>query len=127
MSDSSENIPCVAPVAANSTCSFESDSSTADRDSMEIECRQVEVRNDHSAPEKQQAYLRERKLHILKFYYDNGCNKYETCQKFGVCKRSLIQWIRHENEIQKGKKGSKRITGGGHRAFWPDMEEKLVQ
>ena len=28
--------------------------------------------------------------------------------------------------IQKGKKGSKRIMGGG-RIFWPDVEEKLVE
>ena len=41
-------------------------------------------------------------------------------------KESLMQWIRNEEEIRKGKKGSKRIMGGG-RIFWPDVEEKLVE
>ena len=125
MSDSStEKSLYAATDATDSTRSFENDSSTANRDGMEIES---EVRNDDSAPEKRRAYSRERKLQILKFYYENGCNKYKTCQNFGICKGSLIQWIRHESEIQEGKKGSKRIAGGGRRAFWPDVEEKLVE
>ena len=40
-----------------------------------------------------------------------------------VCRVKNQIW----DEIQKGKKGSKRITGGGRRAFWPDVEENLIQ
>lgn len=48
-------------------------------------------------------------------------------KRFGIPKPSLYQWIRGENKIQEGKKGSKRLSGGGRRAFWPDMEEMLVE
>ena len=71
-------------------------------------------------------FSREKQLQVLKFYYESGSNKYKTCQRFGIHKGSLIQWIRKEEKIQKGKKGSKRITGGSRKPFWPDVEEKLV-
>ena len=81
---------------------------------------------DEPIPTRRLSYTREEKLHILKFYYENGCNKYKTCQKFGIAKPSLNRWIEIEDEIEKGKTGSKRVGGGGRRAFWPDVEEKLA-
>ena len=75
---------------------------------------------------KRRSYSREKKLQILKYYHENGRNKYRTCQKFGVAKGCLYQWIKNEKQIFDGSKGSKRIEGGGRRPFWPDVEEKLV-
>ena len=72
-------------------------------------------------------YSREKKLEILAYYYQTAKqNKYQTCQKFGINKKSLQRWISNEGKIQKGKKGAKRI-GSGRRAFWPDVEEKLFE
>ena len=72
------------------------------------------------------AYSKEKKLAVLQYYHKCNCNKYKTCQKFGIAKPSLIRWIKSEELIRKGKKGAKRIGGGGRRPFWPDVEEKLV-
>lgn len=35
--------------------------------------------------------------------------------------------VKPEKEIKSGKKGSKRIGGGGRAPFWPDVEEKLME
>ena len=75
---------------------------------------------------KRRSYTREKKLLILKYYYENACNKYKTCQKFDISKPSLFTWIKGEKEIKSSKKGSKRVKGGGRAPFWPDVEEKLV-
>ena len=128
----SENLPCTD--AGDSTRSSENDITTTDRDSMEISIDAgalVDVRKpselEDSTTSGRRTFSREKKLLILKFYYANGCNKYKTCKQFGIHKGSLMQWIQNEEEIQKGKKGSKRIIGGGRKPFWPDVEEKLVE
>lgn len=121
---------------ASPTSSLESSSSTAAAEpvvpsenatipSEEVET-QAELQHE-SIPSTRLSYTREEKLLILKFYYENGCNKYRTCQKFGIAKGSLFRWIETEDELKKAKKGSKRIGGGGRRAFWPDVEEKLAE
>ena len=79
-----------------------------------------------SVPLKRRSYSREKKLQILKYYHENGRNKYRTCQKFGIAKACLYQWIKNEKNIVDGCKGSKRIQGGGRKPFWPAVEEKLV-
>ena len=114
---SSDSSPC--STSADTTRSFDNDTAT-DGDSQGAQ-------SDDSSRSKRKSYPREKKLMVLKYYYENGCNKYQTCKRFGIPKPSLHRWIRGENEIQKGKKGSKRVQGGGRRAFWPDMEEKLVE
>ena len=75
---------------------------------------------------KRRSYSREKKLQILKYYHENGRNKYRMCQKFGIAKGCLYQWIKKEKQIFDGSKGSKRVEGGGRRPIWPDVEEKLV-
>ena len=75
---------------------------------------------------KRRSHSREKKLKILKYYHENGQNKYQTFQKFGIAKGCLYQWIKKEKQIFDGSKGSKRVEGGGRRPFWPDVEEKLV-
>ena len=76
---------------------------------------------------KRRAYMREKKLQILKYYHEQGRNKYQTCQRFGIGKPSLLRWIRNEESILKSKKGRKRIGKAGRRPFWPDMEARLVE
>jgi hypothetical protein len=63
---------------------------------------------------------------VLKYYHENGRNKYRTCQRFGIAKGFLYQWLKKEKEIHDGRKGSKRVEGGGRKPFWPDVEEKLL-
>ena len=74
---------------------------------------------------KRRSHSRERKLKILKYYHENGCNKYRTCQTFGIPKGCLYQWLKNEKQIHAGSKGSKQVDGGGRKPFWPDVEEKL--
>ena len=76
---------------------------------------------------KRQSYTREEKLQILKFYYENGRNKYKTCHKYNIASASLSRWLRYESEIQEAKEGSKRLKGGGRAPFWPAMEAKLAE
>ena len=75
---------------------------------------------------KRRSHSREKKLKILKYYHENGRNKYRTCQKFGIPKGCFYQWLKNEKKIHDGSKGSKRIEGGGRKPFWPDVEEKLL-
>ena len=41
-------------------------------------------------------YSQEKKLEVLKYYYENGRNKYRTAQKFGIDKKCLHRWITDE-------------------------------
>ena len=75
---------------------------------------------------KRRSYSREKKLKILKYYHENGQNKYQTFQKFGIGKGCLYRWIKKEKQIFDGSKDSKQVEGGGRIPFWPDVEEKLV-
>ena len=75
---------------------------------------------------KRRSYTREKKLQILQAYYQNNCNKYKTCKTFGVSKQCLIRWVRNEEQIKKGREGSKRVKGCGRKAFWPDVEVILA-
>ena len=79
----------------------------------------------NTATPKRRQYSREKKLAVLKYYYENGCNKYRTAQKFGIDKKCIHRWIADETKIEKGNKGAKR-HGSGRTAFWPDVEEKLL-
>ena len=111
---------------AESTPSPENDGS-ASADGVETKTRPVpDLVYDPILPNRRLSYTREEKLLVLKFYHDSGDNKYKTCQRFGVPKPSLYRWIECESEIRSSREGSKRIGGGGRRAFWPDMEEKLA-
>lgn len=75
---------------------------------------------------RRQSYTREKKLVVLKYFYEHGRNKYKTCKKFTVSKPSLNRWIKNEESIRSGKKGSKR-NGRGRPPFWPDVEAELVK
>lgn len=103
----------------------QSDSSDAEEDAEEdnsIDHSKSQLNPGHVG---RRSYTREKKLLILKHYYQNNCNKYQTCKKFSISKPSLIRWIKEEEKIRSGKKGSKRV-GGGRPPFWPDVEAKLV-
>ena len=71
------------------------------------------------------SYSREKKLQTIMYYRENSRNKYRTCQKFGIAKGCLYQWIEKHKQIFDGSKGSKRVEGG-RRLFGPDVEEKFV-
>ena len=116
---SSENSPCTP--TADSNRSSENDTTTGGTDG-------VGAQDDATASvvNRRKSYPREKKLMVLKYYYENGCNKYQTCKRFGIPKPCLHRWIRGEKEIQSCKKGTKRVEGG-RRPFWPDMEVKLVE
>ena len=73
---------------------------------------------------RRRSYTREKKLVALKYFFEHGCNK--TCKKFTISMPSLNRWIKNEESIRSGKKGSKRV-GGGRPPFWPDVEAKLVE
>ena len=97
-------------------------SSVQEENESEVE---ESMESQSAGPSKCRSYSREKKLQILQYYYKYNCKKYKTCQKFGVSKP--CRWIASEKEIREGKKRSKRIPGGGHRPFWPDVEGKLLQ
>lgn len=80
-----------------------------------------------STKEKRRQYSREKKMEVLTFYYETAKeNKYRTCQRFGIDKKCLLRWIAQEDTIRKARWGAKRI-GSGRRAFWPDVEAKLLE
>ena len=79
----------------------------------------------NTVTQRRRQYTRENKLEVLKYYYENGRNKYRTAQRFGIDKKCLHRWIADEEKIEKGSKGAKRFDSG-RKSFWPDVEEKLL-
>ena len=87
----------------------------------------AEASEHASAKEKRRQYSREKKMEVLTFYYEIAKeNKYRTCQKFGINKKCLLRWIAQEETIRKAAWGAKWI-GSRRRAFWPDVEVKLLE
>ena len=122
---SSESSACNATAESSENSAIPNQSS-ADGEER-VKARPVpDLIYDPILPNRRLSYTREEKLHVLKFYRESGDNKYKTCQRFGVPKASLYRWIECEDEIRKSREGSKRIEGGGRRAFWPDVEERLA-
>ena len=76
------------------------------------------------APVKRKSYKREEKLHVVKFYYSNGNNLYQTCKAFSLNSRTVKRWIDNEEHIEESKKGSRRAKFT-RSAQYPEMEEKL--
>ena len=72
----SESLPCTA--AADFTRSSESDPPTTNMEIAIEAGAQVDVENgelDASTTSSRRTYSREKKLQVLKFYYENGCNR----------------------------------------------------
>ena len=53
----------------------------------------------NTATPKRRQYSREKKLAVLKYYYENGRNKYRT-QKFGIDKKCMHHWIADETKMR---------------------------
>ena len=58
---------------------------------------------------KRKSYSREEKLKVVKFYFDNEKNLYQTCKKFSLNSKNVLRWIKDEEKIRKSGKGSKRV------------------
>ena len=72
----SESLPCTA--AADFTRSSENDPPTTDMEIAIEAGTQVDVGNgelDASTTSSRRTYSREKKLQVLKFYYENRCNR----------------------------------------------------
>ena len=73
----SESLPCTA--AADFTRSSENDPPTTDMEiAIETGGTQVDVGSgelDASTTSSRRTYSREKKLQVLKFYYENRCNR----------------------------------------------------
>ena len=100
---------------ANSDKLFESNQES-DVDDDGQDWSDLEVRNTAVSREllsasfsrcKRRSYTREKKRQIVQFYYENNNIKYKTCKKFGVSKSCLICWLKGQEQIRKGGKGSK--------------------
>ena len=70
------------------------------------------------------SYSREEKLKVVKYYYDNGKNLYQTCKRFSMNSKSVMRWVKDEEKIRGSSKGSKRVKFE-RRAQYPEMEAKL--
>ena len=73
---------------------------------------------------KRKSYTREEKLKIVRYYYENGKNLYQTCKKFSQNTRTVQRWLQAEEKIHDSKKGSMRVKFE-RRAQHPEMEERL--
>ena len=51
----------------------------------------------------------------------------EIARNVGINPATLRKWEKQVNEIMKWHKGSRRLSGGGRHAFWPEMERELVK
>ena len=58
---------------------------------------------------KRKSYHREEQLKVVKFYFDNEKNLYQTCNKFSLNSKNVLRWIKDKEKIRKSGKGSKRI------------------
>lgn len=52
------------------------------------------------------SYPREFKLMVVKYYYENGQNKYRTCKNFQITKSMLNGWLAKASQIEESRPGS---------------------
>ena len=69
---------------------------------------------------KRKSDTREEKLQIVRYYYENGKNLYQTCKKFSQNTRTIQRWLQAE-KIHHTKKGSMHVKFEW-RAQHPEME-----
>ena len=75
---------------------------------------------------KQHSYTREEKLKVIGFYHSNEKNLHQTCKKFSLNTKTVLQWIHTEEAIRDSGKGRQRINFK-RTAMHPDMEETLYR
>ena len=73
---------------------------------------------------KRKSYTREEKLKVVKFYFDNGNNLYQTSKKLSLNTKNILRWIRAEEQIRDSSKGRRRVEFQ-RTALHPEMEKKL--
>lgn len=62
---------------------------------------------------------------VIKFYYDNGQNKYRTCKQFQITKSMLNGWLAKADKIRQSRPGSLKSGRSGRRPQFPDVEKQL--
>ncbi|KHJ47580.1 hypothetical protein D918_01735 [Trichuris suis] len=71
------------------------------------------------------SYPREFKLTAIKYYNENGRNKYRTCKEFQITKSMLNGWLQKIDKIQQSRPGSLKSGRSGRRPQFPNVEKKL--
>ena len=46
-----------------------------------------------TTPRQRNGYSGEEKLHVIKWYGENGKNLYQTCKHFALNSKTLIRWL----------------------------------
>ena len=72
---------------------------------------QLQLTLDGTAPApvaKRKSDTREEKLKVVKFYFDNGKDLYQTSKKLSLNTKNILRWIRAEEQIRDSSKGRRR-------------------
>ena len=80
---------------------------------------------DVSTKQTRRAFSREFKLSVVQWFHSNNKNVLQTSNHFKIDRKQLRTWIKAEKKIRKQK--SKSMNERGRKAYFPRMEEKLVQ
>ena len=80
---------------------------------------------DFSTKQTRRAFSREFKLSIVQWFHSNNKNVLQTSNHFKIDRKQVRTWIKAEKKIRKQK--SKSMNERGRKAYFPRMEEKLVQ
>lgn len=70
------------------------------------------------------SYSRETKLDIISFYHVNARNLYQTAKKFSLNTKTILRWLKDEENIRESKKCCRRVKLKC-RGRYPDVEERL--
>ena len=54
---------------------------------------------DSSKKGQRKSYTREEKLKVVAFYKENNSNLYRTCQQFDMNSKTVLRWVRSEEDI----------------------------
>ncbi|KRZ72769.1 hypothetical protein T10_345 [Trichinella papuae] len=71
------------------------------------------------------SYPREFKLTAIKYFYENGRNKYRTCKQFQITKSMLNGWLQKIDKIQQSRPGSLKSGRSGRKPQFPNVEKEL--
>jgi transposase-like protein len=72
------------------------------------------------------SFLREKKLEVVEWFYNNSKNIAKTSRQFGIDRKQVRAWISSEKVLRKQKK-EQRSQGRGRRAQYELMEERLYE
>ena len=75
-------------------------------------------------------YDLEFKEKILNYYYEHSNKNLSECERvFGIDRRIIANWLKLEDRIRNStqKKSIFRIKNNINRAFYPEMENRLIQ